>query len=396
MLHQGAELYGSDKMFFIGATNLHDKGVDVVVVLSCDGPLVEMLRARGIFVKVLDLAVLRRSCLSGVFASFKWMWSFIRAVAALFYLVKEMKPDVVYVNTLAVVSPLCLKVLPFGKNIKYIHHIHEIQSAPKIIVKLLYKASIRFSDLVLCVSEAVREHVLQFDQSGIGKEKVKLLYNGIPPIEISDVRKEAFLNEFKKDGTFTGGESIVAIVGRLHSWKGQLEILDVIYSVSKIMPTGVKFVFFGDVFPGYECYKNEVYRKVEALGLSAVVKFCGERRDADILFDVCDLVLLPSIAPDPLPTVVLEAMSAGKPVIAYNMGGAQEMIVNGITGFLIPINDSLGFAEKIVALLSDKAASLEMGAKARLKFTCDFNLEAYSKNLHQFILLNTADIKYVL
>ena len=92
-------------------------------------------------------------------------------------------------------------------------------------------------------------------------------------------------------------------------------------------------------------------------------------------------MILPSIKPDPLPTVVLEAMSSGKPVVAYAMGGAVEMIENNVTGILVPVEDKLEFSKSLCLLAEDAAIRRKMGFASEQRFESNFSLGIFRKNL---------------
>jgi glycosyltransferase involved in cell wall biosynthesis len=93
-----------------------------------------------------------------------------------------------------------------------------------------------------------------------------------------------------------------------------------------------------------------------------------------------DIFILPSILPDPFPTVILEAMASGKPVVATAHGGAKEMILEGETGLLIPWDNPGSAAEAISDLVNNKKIREKMGEKGRSRVLDKFSPEAYRKN----------------
>jgi glycosyltransferase involved in cell wall biosynthesis len=94
-----------------------------------------------------------------------------------------------------------------------------------------------------------------------------------------------------------------------------------------------------------------------------------------------DIFILPSILPDPFPTVILEAMAAEKPVVATAHGGALEMIASGKTGFHIPHNSAKEAAGVLEKLISDKGLIKRMGKEARKRVLKKFSLSAYDKKI---------------
>jgi glycosyltransferase involved in cell wall biosynthesis len=98
-------------------------------------------------------------------------------------------------------------------------------------------------------------------------------------------------------------------------------------------------------------------------------------------------MLLPSLLPDPLPTVVLEAMAAGKPVIATRQGGALDMIKEGETGLFIPINHPKEATRIIRTLLNDTNQIQQMNLNARKRASDHFSLERFNTEISRIISL---------
>ena len=89
--------------------------------------------------------------------------------------------------------------------------------------------------------------------------------------------------------------------------------------------------------------------------------------------------------PDPAPAVVTEAMAAGLPVVVTNQGGAIEMIVDGISGMTIPLNDAAAAANKIASLIKNKEERINMGAAAKARINQYFSRENFNKQIINFI-----------
>ena len=113
------------------------------------------------------------------------------------------------------------------------------------------------------------------------------------------------------------------------------------------------------------------------------VFYLGYRADIPEVLASLDLLVLPSTSQDPLPTVVLEAMAAAKPVLATAQGGALEMIVENETGKFIPIANAQQAATILANLLSDKIALKEMGKAGRSRVEREFSPAAFAENWHK-------------
>jgi glycosyltransferase involved in cell wall biosynthesis len=115
-----------------------------------------------------------------------------------------------------------------------------------------------------------------------------------------------------------------------------------------------------------------------------VVKQLGFRNDIPSIMQSIDLFLLPSQLPDPFPTVILEAMASGKPVIATQMGGALEMIEPGITGDFMPPNNAEVAANSIANWLNKEKLNTA-GLAARQRVLEKFSKEAWENKLIKII-----------
>ena len=106
----------------------------------------------------------------------------------------------------------------------------------------------------------------------------------------------------------------------------------------------------------------------------------GYRKDVEVVHSLFDIFVLPSTNPDPLPTVVLEAMASGKPVVGYKHGGICEMVEDGYNGFLADVNDTEDLAAKIDMILSDDVRRKTMGERSRQRLLEKFSYDSYVKN----------------
>jgi Glycosyltransferase len=86
---------------------------------------------------------------------------------------------------------------------------------------------------------------------------------------------------------------------------------------------------------------------------------------------------MPSILPDPFPTVVLEAMAAGRPVIANAHGGSTELVIDGRTGMLVPPGQAEAMAAAIISMIDQPARAQEMGHEGRRRIEQQFSLERF-------------------
>ncbi|WP_321016817.1 glycosyltransferase, partial [Hungatella effluvii] len=135
-----------------------------------------------------------------------------------------------------------------------------------------------------------------------------------------------------------------------------------------------------EAFEGEEWRENELANAISASPYKNRILNQGYRTDSEGIYKLYDIFVLPSVNPDPLPTVVLEAMSTGKPVIGYKHGGICEMVQDGHNGLLAEVRNPEDLAEKISLLLDDDNLRKIMGINSRQRLLDYFSIESYIQN----------------
>jgi glycosyltransferase involved in cell wall biosynthesis len=371
VIHSAADLYGASKNLVRSLIAFQKINWNPITILPNDGPLVEEIKKLGLEVIIKDHGIIRRQNLSlkGVVSLLSQLGNSFRFLKTL---MAERGITLIYTNSNAnIVGGLLSK----WTGTKHIWHVHEIITHPKWFKVLLELYNRFFGNLLVCVSQAVIDnHPLT------PKRKLKLLYNGI------DSKPFFHTTSTLKDELGLKEEVIlIGMVARVSSWKGQKYFLDVASILLKNNPN-LHFVMAGDAFPGYEYLYEEIHQHLLKLGLKNHVTDLGFRTDVANILIGLDIFMLPSILPDPLPTTVLEAMAAGKPVVATCHGGAVEMVKDSKTGYLVPWNDALIAAEQFQILIDNPEKRLEMGKKGRQRIIDYFSEENYIKNFGEIVL----------
>ncbi len=119
--------------------------------------------------------------------------------------------------------------------------------------------------------------------------------------------------------------------------------------------------------------------QIEALGLRDTVYLLGFRSDIPRILQSSDFMILPSLT-ESFSLVTLEAMAAHKPVVATACGGPSEIILDGESGFLVPVNNPQSLAEKILELAGDRVRLREMGDRGFRRFSETFSIESCAAN----------------
>lgn len=367
-IHGSADHYGSAKIL-LDILRLPGNAENSMVVLPHGGVLVEDIKALGIPVYIMNLGVLRRKYMTpwGIVGRV-FLW--ISAIRKLRQLTTIHNIQRVYINSANVIIGPALK----QKNqTELVWHLHEIVEHPTLLKNFLAYL-IGKADKIIAVSKATQT----FWEKAMGNKHVHLLYNGMDLSRYTNVSSEK-TNILPNSSP---NETWVGMIGRVQPWKGQHYFLDIIEAYLKQHPSDIstQFIIVGDAYPGYEKLAIELSLAIERKQLHKRVTYLGYRSDIPQLLSTLDVLVLPSTSPDPLPTVVLEAMAAGKPVLATAQGGALEMVVDHETGRFMPIENAKQAAAIVTELLHDKERLKEMGTAGRRRVEKEFSAAAFANN----------------
>jgi glycosyltransferase involved in cell wall biosynthesis len=203
------------------------------------------------------------------------------------------------------------------------------------------------SGAVLANATPIRDALIAED--GFAPEKLRVIHNGVDTAKFQGSRRD-------RERLFPGAQDqkLVVLVGNMHTdVKGHPWVIDAAPAVLKAFPR-TRFVFAGDgdARPTFE-------QQAAKLGVQGNFMFLGRRGDIPDVLASCDIALLPSRA-EGLPNAVLEYMAAGLPTIASRVGGNAELVQDGVTGLLVPPEDSAAIAGAVLRLLRDPELSQKM------------------------------------
>jgi glycosyltransferase involved in cell wall biosynthesis len=377
ILHSSSDLYGASKIIGIVSTLMKQKGIYPVVCVSEYGPLCDKLKQLDIECVIMPLCEIRRKYFN-LFGVFNRLVVLISSVCSLNRYIKKNNINVVYSNTTAVFIGAFYSWL-FKRD--HIWHVHEIINEPAFLKKSLQFLMKKSKSKIIVVSEAVRENWTNNELSG----QIQVIQNGIDPSEYLNVnsRLKDELKIMDDENLF-----VIGMIGRLNAWKGHhyfLQIATELLRINQNTSRCFRFIVAGDVFPGEE-YRYELFnQQLVSNNLERVVDFLGYRRDVANILNGLDLFVLPSIKPDPFPTVILESFFSAKAVVATNHGGATEMIQDKYNGVLIPWDNPALAADIINKLLVNKKVLCEMGVNAKSKALNTYTMEKFENRLKNII-----------
>lgn len=208
------------------------------------------------------------------------------------------------------------------------------------------------SGVVLANATPIRDALIADD--GFAPEKLRVIHNGVDTAKFQRGRRD-------RERLFPGlqNQKLVVLVGNMHTdVKGHPWLIEAAPAVLKEF-SQTRFVFAGDgdSRPAFE-------QQAAKLGLQSNFMFLGQRSDIPDVLASCDIAVLPSRA-EGLPNAVLEYMAAGLPAIASRVGGNAELVEDGVTGLLVPPEDSSAIAAALLRLLRDPELSRKMAENGR-------------------------------
>jgi glycosyltransferase involved in cell wall biosynthesis len=258
----------------------------------------------------------------------------------------------------------------FAARIAGIPSLYHLHGIPKLalsrdgMVSLLSRV-IPAQQIVAC-SEYVAEG---FKSAWHTRRKVEVVHNGVvlPGAALRD-GPETVHEEFglpKK-------APLIVMASRLQRGKGVHVFLDSAADVFRRYPEACFMVVGGTLFGLEAGYAHELHRHASRLGLDGAVVFTGYRADVSRFFQAADVVVHCSIHPDSFPTVLLEAMAWGKPVVATDSGGPREIVEHGVTGLLVPPDRPDLLSQAILKLLGDSVMREQLGLAGAARIRAEF------------------------
>ena len=375
-IHQSAELYGSDKTLLLLLKNLDKNKFKPVVLLPFDGPLKEALENENIEVVIAPVLKLYRKLFTP-----KNLVGFFKDIKAAFKIVNELHTKyqftLIYSNTLAVLFGI---LFAWKNNIKHLWHVHEIIEKPSLFKKaFIGLLSLKCNTHIVYNSQATR---LFWEVNNTIKNKGIVIHNGIEinnlqcsSTEISEVRKKLFQAQ--------PNEVVLALVGRISRWKGQMILLEAFNDLVQKY-RHIKLVFVGAPPPNQEKFQEDLEERITSFQLNDKVLIIPFQNEIHKIWQAIDIAVVPSTEPEPFGMVAIEAMLAHKPIVGSNHGGLTEIIENNATGFLVTPNSVQDLVIALEKLIQNELLRKEMGEKGYLRVTTAFSVEQYVDSFEKF------------
>jgi len=272
-------------------------------------------------------------------------WEHARTVASLVRILRERQPDILhaYLPAANVIGPLAARMAGVRRVIVSKRSMADYkQQFP--LLRHTDSLGNRLADIILVNSDAVRRDVERTERHW--ERKFRKIFNGVAPIEPWTPEEAMAFRRRER----IPAEALVAIcVSNFYPYKGHEELVE---AAARIVPTfpNIIFLLVGRDSGTLEAIKMRVRKR----GIEGSVRFVGSRTDVPDLLRASDLFVHPS-REEGFSNAILEAMAAGLPVVACDVGGNPEVIVDGETGRLAPPRDPERFADAMVELIADES-----------------------------------------
>ncbi|WP_219017776.1 glycosyltransferase family 4 protein [Shewanella algae] len=354
-VHQSSELYGSDRSFVQSVQVLRSKypQSNITVILPKDGPLVDLLSPISNEVIFENI---------GVFARVDYKKKPFKTFGSIFSSVLKARKrivnyDVVYVNTLVVLSYLIASIFTG----KIINHVRE---TPSKIESLVFSLLFFLNRSVLIFNSKYTRNRFY-----IRKGHGFVVHNGVSEPASEKIQVNCSSNGLN-----------LLLIGRINSWKGQRLSIEMVSDLkSKGIDVNLRIV--GSTATNQQFYLDELMHLVDTLSLKENVEFYAFDSDPSAHYQWSNIVLVPSIKPEPFGRVAVEGMSYNKVVIAANHGGLSEIFENNEGGILFEPSSTDSLSQAVSLFYNDDTLLQKKSNEGLLRFRSKFSDSIYQKNM---------------
>jgi glycosyltransferase involved in cell wall biosynthesis len=245
-------------------------------------------------------------------------------------------------------------------------------------LKKFYNSVMVRSDLVIAGSNFIFSHINNnYSQYLNQKKKFLVIFRGINVDYFdSSTTLESEEDKLISEWGLTKGKKIILMPGRLSLWKGQELFIEALSHVNKELGHEAFYAIILGSDQGRDVYSKKLKRLMEQHRLTNQLKFVKHCKNMALAYKVSDLVVSASIKAEAFGRVSVEAQSMEKPIIASNIGGSNETIINDKTGFLFESKNSESLSRKIIEVLNlDETTLKSIGNEGRKNVIKKFNVE---------------------
>jgi len=355
-----ARVAGTEKHLLIILKNLNRDLFEPAVLCFSDGPLIELLREQGIKAwalqreRFLDYSTAKKT----------------------YRLIKENKFDLLHSHC-GQFACIIAKLAGVPYLIETRHGLYlNFDQLDKVnfLRSLINKNKAKFVDMTITVNK-IDKKILS-EKFGAPENKIREVANGLDLEEIKSLKIAA---QIKDELQIAPGCNIVGTVARFTEQKGLKYFVEAAKLIKEQIPN-CKFIIVGDGE-----LKNSLIKFAQNIGIYQEIIFTGYRVDAVSILSIFDIFVLPSLW-EGMPYTILEAMALKKPVVATNVFGNSEIVLNGKTGNLVSPRDSFAISKAVIALLKNKEKAKKMGENGFHRIKTDFSGKKMTEKIEHIYL----------
>jgi len=359
------DVYGSDLQMLESVRAARGAGWRVVVTAAAGGPLADRLDSLGAELRLLPAPVLRRADASLLGVAGLAIRA-ARALPGMVRLVRDVRPDVVLVNTITL--PLWPVVVRAARQ-PLVVHVHEAEDKDPRMVRRVMALPLRLADVVLMNSRTTLESHCEVVPAL--RRRATVVHNGVeaPTAPPHPRKREA--------------PRRLAVVGRLTRRKG----CDVALEATALLVSrghDVVLELAGSAAPGGEDFVAVLEQRAAEPDLQGRVELPGYTSPTWPVLDRAAVVMAPSLG-ESFGNAVVEAQLAARPVVATAVQGHLETVRHEETGLLVPPSDAEALADAVERLLLDDELADTLSQRARTVALASFTAERYRERLLQVL-----------
>jgi glycosyltransferase involved in cell wall biosynthesis len=219
------------------------------------------------------------------------------------------------------------------------------------------------------------------------RPRITVILNGVdtklfrPGLDGASVRQELGIPK---------NDLVIGNLGRITPWKGQHYLIEAFASVAAGNPNVTLLLIGSPVFDN-DTYQRRLLKTVADLGLEGRVKLPGYRHDTANVLAAMDVFAFTSVEKDTSPLALLSAMSAGLPIVSFDIAGARELMANDDQFLLVAVADVAGLSSALASVVANENLRGSLAAAARKQAVNEFDVEIYRDRIEQVfrkVLLN--------
>lgn len=292
-------------------------------------------------------------------------------------LLEQEKPDILHIRSRVPgwIAYLAWRKMDKATRPRLVSTVHGFYSVNR------YSAVMTKGERVIAVSESIKDYILK-NYPETPEEKITVIHRGVSPEQFPRGYKPdaAWLEKWRAEQPQLEGKKALLLPGRITRWKGQEDFIKLIAALRK-GGMDAHGLIAGETHPKKREFETELRTLAVALGVAEEITFLGHRKDVREIMAVSDLVLSLSRDPEAFGRVSLEAMSLGRPVVAYDHGGVAEQLSVLFPEGLVKVGDEDGLRSLCESGLESSGQPSELTPNFRLHEMLGNTLSLYGRLL---------------